>query len=380
MNCTCTDKLICPRLRCRIDAVVKKKRLQWTNVERDLADELGQPHPKWRDRVRQFALEGKGDISGDPLEKLAKVLGVRLAYLQLETDDHGLDGPTFSQIKAAKRSIDHTKATYRMIADPRFDAGPASVNVSKKVSQRGAFGRDVIAVTRMDVCEPFNDVVEPDDGLQQNESALFVDPIEEPVPAVTLPVVDLVTEFSNPLCDAARRWRHENMASRKTAVFSTRIVDGEWRVSTSDLTPKKYPLLRTGGDDQLFGLAHPATRPINGMRAGVTLLFESKNAPKPGDWIITLQPVDRDIAEMFFPPDPALIATINSSKTKPIWSDIAEPDPDNPREFRLAAWQYVGQHDAFNCMRVTRSGDPEQEEVVIFYDQIWIAVLDGIVR
>ena len=380
MNCTCTDKLICPRLRCRIDAVVKKKRLQWTTVERDLADELGHPEDRWRDRVRQFALEGKGAIRGEVLEKLAKVLRVRLAYLQLETDDHGLDRPTLSQIKATQRSIDHTKATYRMITDPRFGAGAASVTIPAKVSAKGAFGRDAIAATRMDVCELVYDVAEADDDLQQYESALFADPDEEPIPAVTVPVVDLVTRFSNPLCDAARRWRHENKASRKTAVFSTRIVDGEWRVSTSDLAPKKYPLLRTRGDDELYGLTHPATHPINGMRAGVTLLFESKNAPQPGDWIITLQPVDRDIAEMFFPPDPALIATINSSKTKPIWSDVAEPDQDNPREFRLASWQYVGQHDAFNCMRVMRSGDPDQEEVVIFYDQIWIAVLDGIVR
>lgn len=373
-------QLMCPRLGCRINAIVKKKRLQWTTVERKLANELGHPEDRWRDRVRQFALEGKGVIRGEALEALAKVLGVQLAYLQLETDDHGLDRPTLSQIKATQRSIDHTKATYRMITDPRFGAGAASLTIPAKVSAKGAFGRDAIAATRMDVCELVHDVAEADDDLQQYESALFADPDEEPIPAVTVPVVDLVTEFSNPLCDAARLWRHENKASRKTAVFSTRIVDGEWRVSTSDLTPKKYPLLRTRGDDQLFGLTHPASRPINGMRAGVTLLFESKQAPQPGDWIITLQPVDRDIAEMFFPPDPALIATINSSRTKPIWSDVAEPDQDNPREFRLAAWQYVGQHDAFNCMRVTRIGDPDQKETVIFYDQIWIAVVDGFVR
>lgn len=378
MNCTCTDKLICPRLICRIDGLLKKKGMSLASVERALERRLDRQEREMHDYIGQFLRDDKRSISKEAIAALAEILGVPLAYLQLTTDDHRLGRSSLSQVKAAQRSIDHTKETWRMITDPRFAAEPASVMVSGEASQAGVFAWNYVVATEMEEYEPA--VAEADDDLQEDESALFADPNEEPIPAVTVPVVDLVTEFANPLSDAARLWRDKNKASRKTAVFSTRIVDGEWRVSTSDLTPKKYPLLRTGADDQLFGLTHPATRPINGMRAGVTLLFESKHAPQPGDWVITLQPVDRNIAEMVFPPDPALIATINSSRTKPIWSDVAEPDPDNPREFRLAAWQYVGQHDAFNCMRVIRSGDPDQNETVIFYDQIWIAVLDGFVR
>jgi len=371
---------MCPRLICRIEGLIKKKGTSLARVERALEQRLGREEREMHDYIGQFLRGDKGSISKEAIAALAEIFGVPLAYLQLTTDDHRLDRSSLSQIKAAQRSVDHTKETRRMVMDLRFAAEPASVMVSAEASRAGVFGRNSVVATQAEEYEPAHNLAEDNDPPQVYEHALWADPDEEPVPAVTLPVVDLVTEFSNPLRDAARCWRDENKASRKTAVFSTRIVDGEWRVSTSDLTPIKYPFLRTGADDQLFGLTHPATRPINGIRAGVTLLFGSKHAPQPGDWIITLQPVDRDIAEMFFPPDPALIATINSSRTKPIWSDVAEPDPDNPREFRLAAWQYVGQHDAFNCMRVTRSGDPDQEEVVIFYDQIWIAVLEGFVR
>ncbi|MGY6567783.1 MAG: hypothetical protein ACXIVE_02200 [Salinarimonas sp.] len=345
-----------------------------------MAKALGHPEEKWRDRVRQFALEGKGVIKKEALKALAKILGVPLAYLQLKTDDHQLDRLSLLQIVAMQRSIDHTKATYRMITDPRFAAGPASGMVPGKARQSGRPGQDHAVAMKMHAHEPTHDVAADRDGLQDHERASNADETGEPVPAVTVPVVDLVSAFSNPLSRAARDWRDANKASRKTAAFSTRVVDGEWRVSIADLSPNKYPLLRTGADDRIFGLTHPATCPIRGIPAGVTLLFESESALQPGDWIITLQPADRNIAEMFFPPDPALIETINLSKTKPIWSDVAEPDPDNPREFRLSAWRFVGQHDAFNCMRVTRSDDPDSEEVVIFYDQIWVAVLEGFVR
>lgn len=65
---------------------------------------------------------------------------------------------------------------------------------------------------------------------------------------------------------------------------------------------------------------------------------------------------------------------------KPIWSEIEERDPAAPREFRLRIWQYVRQQYELNTMRVVPGDDPTGDELIICYDQIWLAPLKGFIR
>jgi hypothetical protein len=394
MTCTFPNKLACDRLVCRIDGCRDYWRLNLTKTERLLEQRLGLNAGSKRDYIGQLVRKPKNtkhcdypesakkdSISDEAMEALADIFQVPVAYLFLETADHGL--PEKKPQPTNLKRVVTLKREIAEIIDPQ-------ISYYRDGDQHASRERSA----REDLVSPYTGMhdrhgeeyhepvfYDDDDEELQKYDELMRSIVEQPrgLDEMT-PVEQLVSNGSNPLSHAALQWRSRNPASRKSAVFATRLVDGEWRVSVADLAPDQRPLFKTGADDKLYALMHPADRPIPWIPAGASLLFDASDSLCRGDWIITLQPTDQQIDAMFSSPETIHGGANREMKPKPIWSEIEERDPAAPREFRLGVWQYVSQHYELNTMRVVPGDDPTGDEHIICYDQIWLAPLKGFIR
>lgn len=394
MTCPFPNKLACDRLVCRIDGCRDYWDLDLAETERLLEKRLGLPEGSRHDYIGQLVRKPKNtehcdnrkrakkkSISDEAMEALAEIFQVPVAYLYLETADHGL--PENRPQSANLKSVIKFKNEIKEMIDPQSSVHRDGVQ-NAAADQSGLEGRVNSCLALHD---PYDEghaepvLYDDDDDTLQKYDELLRSIVEQPRGRdETTPVERLVSRASNPLSHVALQWRSRNPASRKTAVFATRVVDGEWRVSVADLAPDQRPLFKTGADVKLYALTHPADRPIPWIPAGASLLFDASGSLCRGDWIITLQPTDQQIDAMFTSPETIYGGAHREMKVKPIWSEIDERDPAAPREFRLGMWRYVAQHYELNCMRVVSAAGPDDDELIICYDQIWVAALKGFIR
>jgi len=393
MKCTFPNKLACDRLVCRIDGCRDYWDLGLTATERLLEQRLGLPEGARTDYIGQLVRKPKNkehcdnpkrakkkSISDEAMEALAEIFQVPIAYLYLETADHGL--PKIKPRSTNLKRIVMLQNEIKEIIDPQssyYRNGDQHTS-GEQPAREGLVNSYAEMHDRYDEESQETEFYHDDGKELQKYDMLMRSIAGQPRGREdTTPVERLVSNACNPLSHAALQWRSDNPASRKTAVFATRIVDGEWRVSVADLLPDQRPPFKTGADDRLYALTHPSDRPIPWIPAGASLLFEASGPLRRGDWILTLQPTNQQFYTMFTLPETIYEGGDHEMKLKSIWSEIKEKDPAAPREFRLGIWQYVSQHYELNTMRVVPGDDLGGDEVIICYDQIWVAPLKGFI-
>lgn len=243
-QCTCTNPIQCPRLACKVRALLDQIGIKPKECDRRIHMQLGEDKKAPRDYTGQI-LRGKNENPRKFLEELADVLRVPPSFLT----EHEVPNVTF----------DNPNSLIPGVTRPAR-SGPIKLGSN-------AFNRD--------------------DGFNTQ-------------PCMRLADVRNGPPQSNQFAIAATEIRKKHSNSKKLTVFQTRIGDDGWIADTADSLTIRNPIIKTFQNDRIYGFSYPEGGPYPWLPAGATIFAtRERRRLKNGDMFIAIQHADTPIADMF---------------------------------------------------------------------------------
>lgn len=314
-DCTCNNRILCPRLACKVRARLDQIGITRTECDRRIRMRLGEGEKRPRDYTGQI-LRGKNKNPNKYLEQLADVLGVTLSFLT----EHEVPNVTIDNIKSVI---------------PGVNSPVRSVPI--RISS-GSFDED--------------------DGFNTR-------------PCTRLADVRNGRGLPNPFVLAAKAIRQSQPESKKLTVFQTRVGDDGWIADTTDSLPIRNPIIKTFQNDRIYGFSYPEDGPYPWLPAGATIFAtRERKTLKNGDMFIAIQHAEMPIADMF---GQSMASNSDAPATRPIADHAGTVYRLSLWRYRGRAT------NAHDCLQALRLGGAGQADEALSRSRIALAYVVAIV-